>query len=191
MPKPKKSIDTSKLLQVDAYTHDEYDRANIPPVGMAQYDMAASPEEKYDYDPHIDPSLQWAGKKEGTSFTVPTSSIHIHEVINPHKIIRSVQTIGEDARELQGELFESDLDRMKKRNSQIEFYRHKNKWTNRLIAGDSLARVLKAEIDQYLIEKYRGVESLPFTVKENTLVAVKIVDDRGIESLKIIPVGEK
>jgi adenine-specific DNA-methyltransferase len=55
---------------------------------------------------------------------------------------------------------------------------------------DKLAKVLKAEIDQDLIEKYHGVESLPFTVKENTLVAVKIVDDRGIESLKVIPVGE-
>jgi hypothetical protein len=59
--------------------------------------MAASPEEKYEYyDPHIDPSLQWAGKKEGTSFTVPTSSIHIHESIKPHKTIRSVQTRGDD-----------------------------------------------------------------------------------------------
>jgi adenine-specific DNA-methyltransferase len=55
---------------------------------------------------------------------------------------------------------------------------------------DKLAKVLKAEIDPDLIEKYRGVESLPFTVKENTLIAVKIVDDRGIESLKIISVGE-
>jgi adenine/guanine phosphoribosyltransferase-like PRPP-binding protein len=29
------------------------------------------------------------------------------------------------------------------------------------------------------------------TVHTNTLIAVEIVDDRGIESLKIIPVGEK
>jgi adenine-specific DNA-methyltransferase len=56
---------------------------------------------------------------------------------------------------------------------------------------DKLAKVLKAEIDQDLIEIYHGVESLPFAVKENTLVAVKIVDDRGIESLKVIPIGEK
>jgi adenine-specific DNA-methyltransferase len=56
---------------------------------------------------------------------------------------------------------------------------------------DKLAKVLKAEINQTLIEKYRGAESLPFTVKDNTLIAVTIVDDRGIESLKIIPVGEK
>jgi adenine-specific DNA-methyltransferase len=54
-----------------------------------------------------------------------------------------------------------------------------------------LAKTLKAEIDQDLIEKYRGTESLPFEVKPNTLIAVKIVDDRGIESLKVIAVGVK
>jgi adenine-specific DNA-methyltransferase len=56
---------------------------------------------------------------------------------------------------------------------------------------DKLAKVLKAEINHDLIETYRGTESLPFTVKENTLVAVKIVDNRGIESLKVISVGER
>jgi len=30
---------------------------------MAQYDTVVSPEAKYEYDPHIDPSLQWIGKK--------------------------------------------------------------------------------------------------------------------------------
>jgi adenine-specific DNA-methyltransferase len=139
MPKPKKPVaDTSRLNQIDTYTYDEYDRANIPPVGMAQYDMVASPKAKYEYDPHIDPSLQWAGKKEGTSFTVPTSSIHIHESIKPHKIIRSVQTMGDDYEDPQGWLFESDAERAKRRNDAIEFYQHKDKWTNRLIAGDSL-----------------------------------------------------
>jgi adenine-specific DNA-methyltransferase len=78
MPK-KPVIDTSKLNQIDAYTYPDHDRANNPPVGMARYVTAASPEAKYAYDPHIDPSLQWAGKAEGTSFEVPTSSIHVHE----------------------------------------------------------------------------------------------------------------
>ena len=54
---------------------------------------------------------------------------------------------------------------------------------------DKLAKTLKAEIDQDLIEKYRGTESLPFALKDNTNIAVKIIDDRGIESLKIISVG--
>jgi len=137
MPKTP-ATDTSKLNQIDAYTYPEHDRANIPPVGMAQYDTVASPEAKYEYDPHIDPSLQWAGKAEGTTFNVPTSSIHIHESIKPHKIIRSVQTIGDDYADEQGWLFESDSERAKRRNDAIEFYQHKDKWTNRLIAGDSL-----------------------------------------------------
>ena len=49
-----------------------------------------------------------------------------------------------------------------------------------------LARNLKAEIDQDLIEAYRGTISLPFDLGEHGRAAVKIVDDRGIESLKIV-----
>jgi adenine-specific DNA-methyltransferase len=49
-----------------------------------------------------------------------------------------------------------------------------------------LARNLKAEIDEDLIEAYRGTVSLPFEPGEHSCVAVKIVDDRGIESLKIV-----
>ena len=30
------------------------------------------------YDPHLDPQLQWAGKAEHTSFEVPTVSLHVH-----------------------------------------------------------------------------------------------------------------
>ena len=52
-----------------------------------------------------------------------------------------------------------------------------------------LARNLKAEIDEDLIEAYRGAVSLPFEAGEHRRVAVKIVDDRGIESLKVISMG--
>lgn len=51
-----------------------------------------------------------------------------------------------------------------------------------------LAKNLKAEIDPDLIQAYRGTVSLPFEPGECKQVAVKIVDDRGIESLKIIGV---
>ena len=51
-----------------------------------------------------------------------------------------------------------------------------------------LARVLKAEIDPDLIEAYRGTVSLPFEPGKHRRVAVKIVDDRGIESLKVLEV---
>ncbi len=49
-----------------------------------------------------------------------------------------------------------------------------------------LAKNLKAEIDEDLIEVYRGSVSLPFEAGGNKRIAIKIVDDRGIESLKII-----
>ncbi len=51
-----------------------------------------------------------------------------------------------------------------------------------------LARNLKAEIDEERIEQYRGTVSLPFDPGDHGRVAVKIVDDRGIESLKVIEV---
>jgi len=51
-----------------------------------------------------------------------------------------------------------------------------------------LAKTLRAEIDEELIEAYRGTISLPFTLGQYRRVAVKIVDDRGIESLKMLHV---
>ena len=50
-----------------------------------------------------------------------------------------------------------------------------------------LARNLKAEIDEDLIEAYRGTVSLPSELGDHERVAIKIVDDRGIESLRIMP----
>jgi adenine-specific DNA-methyltransferase len=52
-----------------------------------------------------------------------------------------------------------------------------------------LARNLKAEIDPDLIEAYRGTVSLPFDLGKHSRVAVKIVDDRGVESLKVVEVN--
>jgi adenine-specific DNA-methyltransferase len=51
-----------------------------------------------------------------------------------------------------------------------------------------LAKNLKAEIDEERIEAYRGTASLPFAPGEHKRIAVKIVDDRGIESLKVMEV---
>ena len=52
-----------------------------------------------------------------------------------------------------------------------------------------LAKNLKAEIDDELIEAYRGMISLPFEPGDHKRVGVKIIADRGIESLKIVEVG--
>jgi adenine-specific DNA-methyltransferase len=50
----------------------------------------------------------------------------------------------------------------------------------------TLAKNLRAEIDEEKIEAFRGTVSLPFVLGSRKQAAVKIVDDRGIESLKII-----
>ncbi|MGC8906178.1 MAG: endonuclease domain-containing protein [Desulfomonilaceae bacterium] len=49
-----------------------------------------------------------------------------------------------------------------------------------------LAKNLKAEIDEERIEAYRGTVSLPFEPGAHKRIAVKIVDDRGSESLKVL-----
>jgi adenine-specific DNA-methyltransferase len=148
MPRPRKNAaaetDAAKMRDIEAYTHDDKKRANNPPVGMAQHDKAEEKVKTYQFDPHLSPSLQWAGKAEGTSFDVPTSSIHIHESIKPFNIIAQITKAYSEAEEdqLEGQvgLFaaETPAERMRRRREAIEFYQHGVDWTNRLIAGDSL-----------------------------------------------------
>lgn len=49
-----------------------------------------------------------------------------------------------------------------------------------------LKKDIRAELDESLLEKFHGTVSLPFEAGDNQCIAVKIVDDRGIESLKVI-----
>jgi len=41
-------------------------------------------------------------------------------------------------------------------------------------------------LDEDLLEQFHGTVSLPCEAGDNKRIAVKIVDDRGIESLKIV-----
>lgn len=51
---------------------------------------------------------------------------------------------------------------------------------------DKLKKDIRAELDEDLLPQFHGTVSLPFAAGDNRKVAVKIVDDRGIESLKIV-----
>ena len=53
-----------------------------------------------------------------------------------------------------------------------------------------LRRTVRAELDEDLLEQFHGTLSLPFEAGEQGRIAVKIVDDRGIESLKIMALGD-
>src|SRR3970040_1943648 len=130
----KRKIEVSQK-PIEQYEHKDKQRLNNPPVGLldAHTDNGGQKRKTYQYDPHLDPQLQWAGKAEHTSFEVPTVSLHVHERIDPHRIIETVRK--EKEGESQPSLFEADK---KPLREAIEFYKHKENWSNRLVAGDSL-----------------------------------------------------
>ena len=119
---------------VEQYEHTGEERVNNPPVGLVtpQTDPDRGARKSYEYDPHLDPQLQWAGKAEHTSFDVPTVSLHVHERIDPKTIIEAVRK--EPDHDGQQSLFAEQ----KPLREAVEFYQHKDNWSNRLVAGDSL-----------------------------------------------------
>ena len=48
---------------------------------------------------------------------------------------------------------------------------------------------IRAERDDSKLKAYQGKVSLPFEAGQNRRAAVKIVDDRGIESLRVLALG--
>jgi len=126
-----------KHQDIEQYTHQDKKRLNNPPVGLVTPDTDKdAPKKKYQYDPHLDPQLQWAGKTEHTSFEVDTVSLHVHERIDPKTIIEHVRKKDDyDGTLLR--FFETQENYLPLREA-IDFYKHDQNWTNRLIAGDSL-----------------------------------------------------
>jgi len=51
---------------------------------------------------------------------------------------------------------------------------------------NKLRKDIRAELNEDLLDKFHGTKSLPFEAGNNGRIAVKIVDDRGIESLKVM-----
>jgi adenine-specific DNA-methyltransferase len=139
MAKPNKTGQpaAAKKRPVEQYEHKGKTRPNNPPVGLvdAQSD-AAEGKQTYAYDPHLDPTLQWAGKAERMSFEVPTVSLHVHERIDPRSILEAVRKKNGNNYE-QMSLFSGKQENPPLREA-IEFYQHAHNWSNRFIAGDSL-----------------------------------------------------
>ncbi|MCY3770047.1 MAG: site-specific DNA-methyltransferase [Gammaproteobacteria bacterium] len=119
---------------MEQYAHTEKERVNNPPVGLVtpQTDPDRGARKQYEYNPHLDPQLQWAGKVEQPCFDVPTVSLHVHERIDPKTILEAVRKFPEDHGQ------QSLFDNHKPLREAVEFYQHKDNWSNRLIAGDSL-----------------------------------------------------
>jgi adenine-specific DNA-methyltransferase len=152
MPRGKTTGGKPPKRPIERYEHTNKKRINNPPVGLVTpetdpvattqktYDYVppvptVKPKEELDYDPHLDPQLVWAGKKEHGSFDVPTVSLH--ERIDPFTIIKAVRKKNGDPVAVQTSLFERPEERRPLRE-EIDFYKHSDGWSNRLIAGDSL-----------------------------------------------------
>src|SRR5687767_7309439 len=86
----------AKKRPIESYAHGDKERANNPPVGLVTpaSDPVEQAKKTFQYDPHLDPQLTWAGKAERTSFDVPVVSLHVHERIDPKTIIAAVRTNG-------------------------------------------------------------------------------------------------
>jgi adenine-specific DNA-methyltransferase len=133
----KKTEIVAKKKPIEQYDHKGKKRPNNPPVGLVDAKSDAGEGKKtYAYDPHLDPTLVWAGKAERTSFEIPTVSLHVHERIDPRSIIEAVRKKnGNDYEQMS--LFNSKAENPPLREA-IEFYKHAHNWSNRLVAGDSL-----------------------------------------------------
>lgn len=146
--------DHPKKRHIERYEHTGKKRVNNPPVGLVTpetdpplpthkvYDYlepvpSAKPGKDLDYDPHLDPQLVWAGKKEHASFEVSTVSLHVHETIDPRTIIEAVRKRNGNGGPVQPSLFERPEEKLSLHDA-IDFYKHSHGWSNRLIAGDSL-----------------------------------------------------
>jgi adenine-specific DNA-methyltransferase len=123
---------------VKQYIHEEQKRVNNPPVGLVTAETDhLNGKKTYQFDPHLDPQLQWAGKVEGVSLDVDTVSLHVHERIDPLTIIDAVRKKELQEQQTLFHYFETKENNPPIREA-IEFYKHSQGWSNRLIAGDSL-----------------------------------------------------
>jgi adenine-specific DNA-methyltransferase len=140
MARPRKTTDkpATGKRRIEQYDHKNQQRKNNPPVGLVtEATDPDAPKHRYAYDPHLDPTLTWAGKAEHTSFEVPTVSLHVHERIDPKTIVEAVRRRNGTPAPIQGSLFEMPDENPPLREA-IDFYQHAHAWSNRLIAGDSL-----------------------------------------------------
>ncbi|CAN5838582.1 site-specific DNA-methyltransferase [soil metagenome] len=124
---------------VEATKHHDT-RTNIPTGELRDFvadDEAAPATVRYPRDPSLDPQLVWRGKDEqdAKDLSVRSVPIYIQEKISPRALIEDLRRTG-GGHEPEPNLFEGfnglEFDQL------VDFYRHEQQWSNRVILGDSL-----------------------------------------------------
>lgn len=137
----KRKTKETKRVPVETIRHKDK-RTNIPTEELRGFVVEDEKKPKtilYPRDPSLDPQLVWKGKDEQDQkdLAVPAVPIYIQEKIHPQVIIENVRAQAKkDAPELQIPLF-SDFNGIKWEDL-VDFYKHEQNWSNRMILGDSL-----------------------------------------------------
>lgn len=124
----------------DAIRHRDK-RVNIPTNelrGFMEEDESGPRQMLYPRDPTLDPQLVWKGKDEQdrAPLAVPVVPVYIQEKIHPQAIIADFRASLRAEAPPQADLF-ADFNGIAFAD-QIDFYRHEQNWSNRMILGDSL-----------------------------------------------------
>ena len=149
---------TGSKKSVEALTHDEAKRKNIPtaeyqsvlqkteqdPVRVAyKREAARLEEEKTGRNRDLDPQLIWRGKDEQdwSDLVVQAPPLYIQEKVHPKALIddllRESREREYETGQLTPDLF-ADFNGIPKGVDKTEFYQHDQNWSNRMILGDSL-----------------------------------------------------
>src|SRR5688500_10499680 len=154
---PDKKPKPEKKKTVEALTHEEASRKNIP---TAEYQSvmhqeqqkairvaferggAGLEEEKQRRNRDLDPQLVWRGKDEQDWSDLVTHAppIYIQEKVHPKVLIDDLlrrSAVETKAAADQFDLF-ADFNGVPEGNAKTEFYQHDANWSNRMILGDSL-----------------------------------------------------
>lgn len=134
---------TSNKKSIDALTHTEATRRNIP---TAEYQSVMEKElqspirveyERRNRD--LDPQLVWRGKDEQdwSDLVVNAPPLYIQEKVHPKVLIDDLKRQTEAQGSEQADLF-ADFNGVPNEEAKTEFYQHDQNWSNRMILGDSL-----------------------------------------------------
>jgi adenine-specific DNA-methyltransferase len=146
-----KKHDSKTNKDVEAFTHEEASRKNIP---TAEFESVMAKESKTPIriaykrrNRDLDPQLVWRGKDEQdwSDLVVPAPPLFIQEKIHPKVLIDDLRRRTELAKNekastasgFQTDLF-ADFNGLPSDSARTEFYQHDANWTNRMILGDSL-----------------------------------------------------
>lgn len=137
-------IKTNK--QVESFSHKGEKRKNIP---TAEHQSLIEPDNKklnsiqFSRNTDLDPQIVWRGKdiQDWNDLVVDAPPLYIQEKIHPKALIDDLLKTSKEneysQEQFTPDLF-SDFNGIPKDADNTEFYQHEQKWTNRMILGDSL-----------------------------------------------------